>query len=784
MTSPIHPALPVLAGSIVAGVWGLRRWDPSFARAWGWVGLVGALLLAPALLQPGGIPSPAASLAAEAPWQAVSDPTDGNPVLRDVTYQIQPWLLFLRHELRAGRLPLWNPHQFAGAPFWANGQSAPLFPLHLLFVLLPLEMGFVLLPWLRFLVAGLGVWKLGRELGLEPPAALAAALAFPLSGMLVSFLLFPMGNALCLVPWVLWGVERLANGRSGLLPLAVAAGLQALGGHPETVIHTALLSGLYLLVRGVDPPGTPGRRLGTRLGTRPGTWLRFAGGWALAGALAAVHLVPLALNVLQSSKWHEAATGASLGWAEAGGVLLRLVLPQLYGHPAHGTWWGPFNYSATAVYLGALALPLACAGVGATFARRHGPGGADRRWVAVVTFTGVSLVIAYHLPGVYDLVHRIPVLGRIAHHRLIFGVELGGALLVGRGLDAWRRERGSRSLLAGAALVGALLAGAWIALGDDWAREGLVATQLRWTVWVAALTALLAAVVGLGSRLGPGARQRIAWAVPAVVALDLLLAHGAINPALPLARLYPETGAIERLRALGADAPAAPRLVGVGGALRPDAAVVYGFYDVRGDDPVKAARFEDLYRRLARGSAVYFQPVTRWDETLLDALAVRWVIGPPGSEPPGQEPRAGWRRVYDGPDARLWERPGALPRVRTSAGSPVAVSRAEPGRWELELGPSLTSPREVELVVAEIWDAGWRARLKGPEGRDSGGAVRPTEEGWMAVTVPAGTRRVVLRYRAPGLALGASVSLGAWVLGLGAAVVSARRRRSAIIPSG
>ena len=79
-----------------------------------------------------------------------------------------------------------------------------------------------------------------------------------------------MGNALALVPWVLWAVERLAAGRSGGALLALLAGLQLLGGHPETSMHTALLSGIYLLVRGTA----------VRLGA---AWGRFAGSLGLGG---------------------------------------------------------------------------------------------------------------------------------------------------------------------------------------------------------------------------------------------------------------------------------------------------------------------------------------------------------------------------------------------------------------------------------------------------------------------------------------------------------------------
>ena len=247
----MSPALPLLAALVLAGPLFAGRRHAPLGRAWAVVGLAGLALLSPALALPGGIPSPAASLGEHPPWQGLLDPAQGNPNLRDIHHQIEPWLLFLRDEWRAGRPALWNPFQGAGAPFWANGQSAPLFPLHWLFVLLPPSLGFVLLPWLRFVIAGLGAWVLARELDVGEEGALLAGLVFPLSGMLVSMLLFPMANSLALVPWVIWATERLVSGRSGGALLAGLAGLQLVGGHPETSVHTGMLALVWVMVRGL-----------------------------------------------------------------------------------------------------------------------------------------------------------------------------------------------------------------------------------------------------------------------------------------------------------------------------------------------------------------------------------------------------------------------------------------------------------------------------------------------------------------------------------------------------
>ena len=764
---PFNPALPLLALLSAAGPI-LIAWPPAAAGAprrpwrelgipWAALGLAGMGLLAPALALPTGIPSPAAALAAVPPWHGAPPATappvtappatgeeSGNPLLRDVTYQIQPWLLFGRRELRAGRLPGWNPFQFAGSPFWGNGQSAPLFPLHLLFAAVPLQLGFVLLPWLRLVIGGCGVWMLGRQLELGPPAALLAALTFALSGMPVSFALFPMGNALALVPWVLWAVERLAAAipaGAGPLPgagplataiawLAAAAGLQLLGGHPETAAHTALLSLLYLLVRGAARPAA--------------AFLGWAAGWLGGAALAAVQLLPLVLVLPATARWQGTAGGAEPPLRLLLEQPLRLVLPEMYGHPAHGTWWGPFNYSATAVYAGALALPLAAAGLARC--RR------DRRWLALAVTAAFAFAAAYHWPGVRDLLGALPVIGRAAHHRLLFGVELGTALLAGAGCDEWLAGRG-RGILAGAGAAAALLAAAWALHRGDWAVHGLLLTEAGWTAAVAAAALLLA----LSLRLDRRWRFRLAPLLPALALCDLLAAHGAINPGLPLARLYPQTGAVRFL----ASQPG--RVAGTGEALRPNAAMVYGLSDPRGDDPVKLVSYEAVYRQFAAGDPVYFQPVSRWTSPWLDRLGVRWVVAGPEEAPPAP----GWRLAYAGADARVFERPTALPLVRWAppAGPPspvaaaagwaqadLAVVRREPGRWEI--GWRAGEPRL--LLVAETWAPGWRALVDGQP--------RPVEAAagaLLGVRLGPGAGRAELRYHPPGLLAGALISAAA-----------------------
>ena len=706
----MNPALPLLAGLSLAG-WGLRRWRAAVLAC----GLAGVALLAGALRLPDGIPSPGADLARRAPWTASVEAIQGNVAQQDVTFQVYPWLLYLRQEVRAGRWPFWNPHQFSGMTFWGNGQSAPLSPFHVLFVLLPLRLGFVVLPWAKVVCGGLGVFLLLRELGSSEAAATAAALVYPLSGMLVSFLLFPMGSALALVPWVFLAVERLATGSGGWPALGLAVGLQGLCGHPETSLHTALLCALYLALRG------------TGAGTAARTWLRFAAGWLAGGLVAAAALAPLAVAVAASSRWQEAAelAGPEPAWRTLVSLPARLVLPDMFGNPARGTWWGPFNYLASAVYAGALALPFAA--LGAAGARR------DRRrmaWLVVLFFAAAG---AYRLPGVRQGLEALPLLGSALHHRLLFGVELGLAVLAGLGVDAWREGRG-RAGLWGVGLGCGLAAIAVAMYRGDWHAHDALSAQTSALVLAAALWGLFASSL----LLRPATRVRWTMALLVVLAGDLILAHRALNPAQRLRDLYPSTGAVEFLR--GREG----RVAATGEVLRPNAAMVYGLDDVRGDDPLKPLRYERLLAQAGAHHAAYFAPLARWDAGWLDRLAVRWVMTAPGEAAPD----SGWRAAYDGADARVFERGGDAVWVRWSTGEhgSLRVVQRAPGWWEIAV-----EAREAgRVIVSEGWDAGWRAAVGGERRR-----VEPADA-LLAVDVPAGSSRLRLTYEPAGLRWGAA----------------------------
>jgi hypothetical protein len=349
-----------------------------------------------------------------------------------------------------------------------------------------------------------------------------------------------------------------------------------------------------------------------------------------------------------------------------------------------------------------------------------------------------------------QLLLALPVVNRGLHHYMKFGLELGLALLAAAGCDRWLAGKG-RGLLAGAGLTLGLLAVAWGWFGDDLRAHGLAGAQAAWTAAIAALAILLAL-----SLLLPAGRRWSAWPLlPALLLVDLTAAHSRTNPGLSNARLYPVTGAVRFLQGRP------ERVAGWGEALHPDAAMVYGLYDVRGDSPVKLQRYEEVYGEMGRADPVYFHPIERWSSPWLDRLGVRWVLsGPSEAAPSG----LGWKLAYAGRDARVWERPGASPLARLEGGGEARIERRLPGDWRV----AWKSPVPDRLVIAETWDPGWKATV---DGRPV--AIEPRDGILMTVPLPAGSGSAELRYHPAGFTLGMMLSL----LGLGALAAGAALSR-------
>ena len=175
----------------------------------------------------------------------------------DIFMFFYPTHLSYAEALRQGQLPLWEPKILNGFPLFAEGQIGALYPTHpFLYGLLPIDLAtnydiLINLAWVA-----VGMYLFIRVLGMHPAAAFLGAFAFANGGFIIPRLqhMSVLATASWL-PWLLWAwekYERESDPKKRLrwfALLGLFSGIQLLGGHPQFALLSALLVGLYSVVR-------------------------------------------------------------------------------------------------------------------------------------------------------------------------------------------------------------------------------------------------------------------------------------------------------------------------------------------------------------------------------------------------------------------------------------------------------------------------------------------------------------------------------------------------------
>jgi hypothetical protein len=395
----------------------------------------------------GNVLLPGAMLQGFAPFGA-SPNADWNILQWDALGQYFPWRAFAARELQAGHIPLWNPHQFSGAPFVANGQSAVFYPLNIVFWIFDPAYAFGLSALLHTLLAALSTYFLAQHWKLSRAASLLAAIAFAFCGYLASWVMLPtLSNSASWLPLLLLLFERAvpdaqstpdANAQSTpqrfQFPLALGVVLccALLAGHAQIFFYLLVALGL----RALFLPNLP-RALST-----------LAAAFALSLGLGALQLFP---TLELARLGHRAGASATMtGWNFLQTRALQLFeLPSLF-IPA----WPRSSFSENFGYVGVGVLLLSAVAV--VFLFIHKPKLRSPYWfAAILAVFGVLYAAATPLSqAFYFGVPGLAQMGGVGRALLLW--SFGAAMLAAFGLDALRR-RWSTPVIPAVALL--LIAG-------------------------------------------------------------------------------------------------------------------------------------------------------------------------------------------------------------------------------------------------------------------------------------------------------------------------------------
>src|SRR5271170_1750117 len=164
-------------------------------------------------------------------------------VVRDWGLFSFPVATFHKECFWRGEWPLWNPYSCCGTPFLAQFNTLALYPLSLIYLLLPLTWSLPAFCLLHVFLGGMGMYFLARRWTGSQAGAALAGVAFSFNGLSLNFLMWPSHIAtFSWVPWVILLVEEgWSAGGTKMFAAALAAGMQILGGGPETIAFTWLV---------------------------------------------------------------------------------------------------------------------------------------------------------------------------------------------------------------------------------------------------------------------------------------------------------------------------------------------------------------------------------------------------------------------------------------------------------------------------------------------------------------------------------------------------------------
>lgn len=318
-------------------------------------------------------------------WRLLApDPADRATIpAGDFTEQYYPLHLFAAREWAQGRLPLWDPHIYAGQPALADIQSGALYPFNLLIILLLALAGLGFPLWaleaqviLHFSLASLFTYFFVRRLSHSRFAAVVSALTFTYSGYLTSF---PVQQVTILraavwLPLVLFLLDRACAAKAGeyegcpLAPISPSARLSPVDqfshlmekkriveGHPPH--PPTCCAGLDIAARNEDPAG--GRFLA--LGARFWFYVTLAGLAFGCSILAghpqtAMHVFYASVAYFAFKVWRRRPSPTPALWAPPPSPAPTPTLPQPWGRGLGRGLVGILAFTLVALGLAAVQL--------------------------------------------------------------------------------------------------------------------------------------------------------------------------------------------------------------------------------------------------------------------------------------------------------------------------------------------------------------------------------------------------------------------------------------------
>ncbi len=445
---------------------------------WLFFGLLTLIFLNPVIFG-GRVPFPGDNLVGHYyPWKDYvwEGREAGYPIknfeLNDALVQMYPWRELAVTEIKKGRWPLWNPYNFTGTPLLANFPTAIFYPLNALELIFPFALGWTIYIGLQTWLGGVFMyWYLNNQ-GLSKLSSLFGGLVFAWSSSMTTWYEYGItGHTWLWVPLVLSAIDKVQSNvirqKSKLtssktwfeITLSLlnkwwlvgvgALTMMILGGFIQGVIYGYTIVAAYLgfrLYEGfkiLSSDHVQSKRKIIEIKPnhhhkkRSGVYILVGLGLlAVPVLLSAIQWLPFGEMVVSSSRVvSNGGQGAGvddyfLPWRR----LITAMVPDFFGNPATGNFWGQTSYLEFAFYIGLIPLVLVLVG----FLNKK-PSAVEKYW-RVALVLGLLFLLDSPLARL-PYYMNIPGYAVLLPSRLTAVVTLTLAILAAYGLNSYQNAK-------------------------------------------------------------------------------------------------------------------------------------------------------------------------------------------------------------------------------------------------------------------------------------------------------------------------------------------------------
>lgn len=738
-------------------------------KEWVWVSLALAVITGIFFYQTflrGLVPFPGDGLVSDfQPWRSSSylgfapGGVPNKAQYPDVYRQMYPWRSLAIRELKSGKLPLWNPYNFSGAPLLANFQSAALYPLNIIFLFVNEISGWSILVILQPLLASLFMYLYMRKLKTAPYGAALAAISYGFSGFMAVWLEYnTVGHVILWLPLIFYAIERV-NGKGPAIwfcIIAVSNAFALLAGHPQIYSYMLIASVLYAWFR-----------------TTKTKFLLILAFSFIGVCITGPQLVPGIELIMHAARSPHDFTNLFTKILVQPWQLLGLPFPNLFGNPETRTYWPSDTFVGKVLTVGLVPLFFSLSAL-----RRKDSITNLFLWASV----GIIVLITAN-PFTYLLYQiPIPLITSSSPTLMSFLLVFSLSAVCGLGFDHWITEKHTvkklvhRSLEV-VAILALLFIGTKIPAFGEYALHAQ--TAFRALVYAAAISGATLLLFWTFISF-PKLRTVAVIGMLCLHAADLFIFFIRFNPFVPPALVFPGHEVLSFLVSHGPD-----RYWGYGTAdIAANFATQYGMFSPEGYDPLYPKSYGEFLYSYKNGKlATAFDNATRSDaaitshfgdggltdpnkQRVLNDLSVRYILDRTENNSTAETlPPGVFRPLISFGDWRIYENRNAKPRVYLTNGTAV-IKTYKPERVVIQTN----APAPDTLIVTDTYYPGWKATIDGAPSD-----IVPKDHALRSLAVPAGTHTVVMTYAPLSVTIGFVLSMiGITGMALGAIGITRR----------